>query len=81
MAQSPLAFNERTVSQVFPVNSQQLEGIEERPVSPEQQVLEVAPPAPIEAHDLPVDHRVMSLDRVCEFFTQLRPVLEGVAIA
>jgi hypothetical protein len=33
------------------------------------------------AHDLAIDHGVMCLDRVREFLTELRPVLEGVPVA
>jgi hypothetical protein len=37
--------------------------------------------SPIEAFDLAIDDGVVRLDRVREFFTQLRPVLERMTVA
>jgi len=80
-AQSPLTLNEQPVANILAINRQQVEGVEAGPVSPEQQRLEVAPASPIEAHDLAIDDCVVRFDRVCKFLTELRPMLERVAVA
>jgi methionine-rich copper-binding protein CopC len=80
-AQPSLPLHERPLSQVFAVHCEQIERVEVRPLATEQQALEVAAAARIQADDLSVDHRVVRSDGVREFLTELRPVLEGVAVA
>jgi hypothetical protein len=58
-AHPTLPFDERPLAQVFPVNRQQVEGVEVRPVSAEQQI-KVAQ-ASRSRHDLTVDDRIVRL--------------------
>ena len=62
------------------INCEQIERLEVWPLAAEQQVLEIAAAAPIEADDLAIDYGVLRLDWVRTIFTQLRPLLEGVAV-
>ena len=67
-----LRFDQWPRAQVFPIDREQAERVEARPVSPKQQILEVAAATPIEADDLAID------DGACAFTawassTELRP--------
>lgn len=54
LAQPALAPAQRPLTQVFPVNGEQISRVEVRPVSPEQQIVEVAAAASIEADNLAI---------------------------
>jgi hypothetical protein len=80
-AQPALPLEERPLPQVFAVHREQIERVEVGPLAPEQQALEVAPSSRVQVDDLSVDHRVVCLGGVREFFAELRPVLENVPVA
>jgi hypothetical protein len=54
LAQPSLPLDERPVAQVLAVRYEQIEGVEVRPLAPEQQAFEVAAASSVEADDLSV---------------------------
>jgi len=55
-AQPAFPFDERQVPEILSVDQEWIEGIEVRPITAKQQLVEVASTVGVEAYELPVEH-------------------------
>jgi len=78
--QPRLALDQRKLPQITAVQHQDIERAENRPVSAEQQLVEVRPAGVVEADDFAVEHRGFTPDCVREFDVEVWPVLKRVAV-
>jgi hypothetical protein len=76
-----LTLNERQPAQVFTINRENIKREEVRPLTTEQEIVEPAPTISAQADDLAIEHRAVRANGMRDFFCEVRPTLERMAVA